>query len=60
MVNIQQKHSNPAILRHDASFVIFFVWKGYHDVFSLFSFFFFLKVSVITMLPILKKYEVNQ
>ena len=43
MVNIQQKHSNPAILRHDASFVIFFVWKGYHDVFSLFSFFFFLR-----------------
>ena len=60
MVNIQQKHSNPAILRHDASFVIFFAWKGYHDVFSLFSFLFFLTGICYNDGSILKKYEVNQ
>ena len=44
------KHENPAILRHDASVITFFGWKGNHDVFNLF--FFFWQVSVMTLLAI--------
>ena len=41
MMNIQQKHSNPAILRHDAFFVIFFLFGKDIMMSSAFFLFFF-------------------
>ena len=52
------KHSNPAILRHDASFITFFVCKGNHDVFNLF--FFLTGICYEGACHLKKKYEANQ